>query len=137
MGHVLQEVNLLKQFLKSLGLSKAKKQAVPPGKSELSYDTTDLVTKVLTSLKIKHSKAQVQASHDALAVKYPITINGTKYILKAYTVIESGQFNLILWSRDQQELIDAIAIGNIKDQKYRLRAIAKQRLAKWVDNDRT
>jgi hypothetical protein len=132
---ILQEVNLLKQFLKSLGLSKAKKEPVKKAKakSNLASEVSDFVVNVLKSLKISYTQSSVQSNAEGVSIRYTIAIGGKKYLLKAYAVEASGQFNLILWSRDQQELLDAISVGNILTQKYRLRAVAKERLKGWAE----
>lgn len=150
MSDPLEEIRILKKLASTLGLRAPENQEqepdhpvseIPgqkPGKDDLE-DSNEvkvaqkIVTSILARHGVKHGTAQRKKSDEGLLLRYPVTLSGKRYWLKMYLIYETGHFSLVLWDHGHQKLLDVIAIGFLKD-KYRLRAIGKQRLARWVEN---
>jgi len=137
MDQILERFAGLNKFLKGLGLPVSGGAPVKKAKIKGQADSPEakakqIVQQILKSVKVKAGSPTRRRSASGTMLRYRIKIKGKSYLLKSYVITDTWHMSLVLWDSSEQKMLDVITIGYLRDQ-YRLRAIGKERMARWAE----
>src|SRR5690349_8805319 len=125
---ILSEAESVKGFLKSLGLV-----SDPEVKSsKLEKKALEIIETILRQLKLKYH-FQKNKGKDGVVFRHQITFEKEKYVLKSYLVLETEHLGIVLWSEDESDYMQVVAVGYLRDF-HAMQAVGRQRLKAWMEN---
>jgi hypothetical protein len=124
---ILSEATGLKSFLHSL---------IPVVQPEhkhkdMEKKVKEIVEGVLKAHKLKYHLKE-DRSADGIFLRYSISINGEPCVIKTFLAYESEYMSAVLWSKDEQNMKQVVAIGGL-DDFHALKAVAKIRFKHWLE----
>ena len=126
----LVEVFMLSKFVQSIGQMFEPNKVEPKDKKEQEKLALEIVKEIFSGhgLTLKHA----DQDEDSLVKKYTIKIGKEAHVVKMVLLYGHGSISITLWDDKESDLLDVLIVGDLKD-RFKLRALGKDRLKKWSE----
>lgn len=132
MNKVTESFNILNVLHGLVKSGSDKKDSDAKTRTKDERQANELVENVLKSLKLKYHGYKKEKGKEGYLFRYIVEIGNDEYVVKSYLIYDTGYFSMCLWSRDEQDLVQVVTLGYMKNY-YTMRSIAKERLKQWLN----